>query len=67
MLLDKNNNSNDPPIVRLGDALNYTTKWLMEAFKAVSDEFKKKLFYLSTSHIDEKLDPKMHDCKCVRD
>jgi len=34
VLLYESNNSDDPPMVRLGDALNSVTKWPLEALKA---------------------------------
>ena len=38
MLLYESNNDDDPPMVRLGDGLNSTTKWPMEALKAIMEE-----------------------------
>ena len=37
VLLYEGNNNNDPPMVRLGDALNSITKWPMEALEAASN------------------------------
>jgi hypothetical protein len=38
VLLYEGNNDDDPTMVRLGDALKSTTKWPMEALKAISEE-----------------------------
>ena len=38
VLLYEGNNDNDLPMVRLGNALNSTTKWPMEALKAIPEE-----------------------------
>jgi hypothetical protein len=38
MLLYKSNNDDDPPMVRLGDALKSITKWPIEVLQAISNE-----------------------------
>ena len=38
VLLYEGNNDDDPPMVRLGDALKSITKWPMEALQAMSAE-----------------------------
>ena len=38
VLLYEGNNDNNLPMVRLSDALNSTTKWPMEALKAIPEE-----------------------------
>jgi hypothetical protein len=37
VLLYEGNNDDDPPMVRLGDALKSVTKWPMEALQAIPD------------------------------
>lgn len=39
----RGHNNDDLPMLRLGDALNNTTKWPMEVLKATSDECNKPL------------------------
>ena len=39
VLLYKGNNVDDLPMVHLDDALKSTTKWPMEALKAISEDF----------------------------
>ena len=41
MLLYEGNNDDDPPMVRLGDALKSTTKWHMGVLKAILEECNK--------------------------
>ena len=38
VLLYEGNNDDDPPMVRLGDALKSVTKWPMEALQAIPDQ-----------------------------
>jgi hypothetical protein len=37
VLLYEGNNDDDPPMVRLGDALKSVTKWPIEALQAIPD------------------------------
>ena len=41
MFLYEDNNNNNLPMVGLGNALNFTTKWPMEALKAIHKEWNK--------------------------
>ena len=37
-VIEEGNNDDDPPMVRLGDALKSITKWPMEALQAIPEE-----------------------------